>query len=132
MKHGVQWLNLGQAARHDSSMVGFKKTCIYLSFSSETLNSLERQIYFTSALVPGIQNDRVVFPRLWTDSLLSCGTCRRAVKAQRSFEVPPMEEKTLNKERFVHKLPPLPHPPSNPPTCSSPTPHTHKPLACSL
>lgn len=51
-------LNPGKAARHDNSTISFKKTCIYLSFSSETLNYLERQVYFTSILVSGIQNGR--------------------------------------------------------------------------
>lgn len=101
-------LNLGKAIGRDSSTIGLKKTCIDLSFSSEMQNYLERQVYLTSTLVTGIQNARVVFPGLWTDSL-SCGTFRRAVKAQRSSEVPTRgewqrEKKTSNYEVFVHKL----------------------------
>lgn len=92
-KHRVQInveackLNLGKAVRHDGSTIGFKRTYIDLSFSSETCKDVERQVYFTFTLEPGMHSDRVVYPRPWTDSP-SCETCRRAVKAQWSSEAP--------------------------------------------
>lgn len=86
-KHRVQIkveacrLNLGKAVRHDSSTIGFKRTYIDLSFSSETRKDVERQVYFTFTLELEMRSGRVVFPGPRTDSL-SYETRQRAVKAQ--------------------------------------------------
>lgn len=62
-------LNLGRAVRRDGSTTGFQKTCIDLS-SSQTQSDLERQVYLTSTLVPGMQSGRVGFSALCTASPL--------------------------------------------------------------
>lgn len=60
-KHRVQinveacTLNLGKAVRRDSSTIGFKRTYIDLSFSSETCKDVERQVYFTFTMELGMQ-----------------------------------------------------------------------------